>query len=177
MDLQLRVLSFSAAPVNPNYDYEDGTNSTFSNISSSGGGKGGTIGQVSAAPGGSGGGGGSNYNSGGQSGASGNAGGYSPSEGNAGGTGDNTRRNDLGFGGGGGGGLTGWNKRRAGRDRRGWGCRNCIKYYRLICNVRWRWRWWNLQSWKSICTSWSWWSRRIWRGRSWGSNSSSLSLS
>ena len=23
--------------------------------------------------------------------------------------------------------------------------------------------------------SWSWWSRRIWRGRSWGSNSSSLS--
>ena len=43
------VLSFSAAPVNPNYDYEDGTNSTFSNISSSGGGKGGTIGQVSAA--------------------------------------------------------------------------------------------------------------------------------
>ena len=73
------VLSFSAAPVNPNYDYEDGTNGTFSNISSSGGGKGGTIGQVSAAPGGSGGGEGSNYNSGGQSGA-GNAGGYSPSE-------------------------------------------------------------------------------------------------
>ena len=65
----------------------------------------------------------------------------------------------------------------AGLNRRGWGCRNCIKYYRLTCNVRWRWRWWNLQSWKSICTSWSWWSRRIWRGRSWGSNSSSLSLS
>ena len=40
MDLQLGVLSFSAAPVNPNYDYEDGTNSTFGNISSSGGGKG-----------------------------------------------------------------------------------------------------------------------------------------
>jgi len=101
------VLGFSASPVSPNKDYTNGSPSTFSNITSTGGGKGGMISQVNASPGGSGGGGGSNYNIGSQPGAAGNAGSYSPAEGTSGGNGDGTRRNDLGFGAGGGGGHAG----------------------------------------------------------------------